>query len=293
MYSSPLTPSAIVESTAGRGASRLQLQFKRDPGGRTFIAKQYADYPYHVCKAHYLDEHPAGMATLYLQSCSGGFFENDRLSLCVSAGERAAVHLTSQASTIVHSARGAGKADHHGTILANSHALVEYLPDPIILFPGSRLTTYLDLQLAESASIIFCESFLLHDPSGSDGLPSLLDSCVNARLVDGTVIARDRMRIEGEGWHAQLPGALGRWRCHGLIMILTSSVASDILCRELRGAVSSIAEIYAGASLLPGDKGVCARFLSSGAVPIKKALTAAWEASRSLLCGSKPVPRRK
>jgi urease accessory protein len=293
MCSLPPTSEALLASAAAPRASRLELQFKPDLNGRTFIAKQYADYPFHVCKTHYLDERPAGMATLYLQSCSGGFFENDKLTLCVTAAERAAVHLTSQASTIVHSARGAGKADHHGTILANSHALVEYLPDPIILFPGSRLTTHLDLQFAEGASIIFCESFLLHDPSGSNAFPSLLDSCVNARLVDGTLIARDRMRIEGDAWHAQLPGALGRWRCHGFMMILTSSVASDILCRELRHAFSSIAGVYAGASLLPGNKGVCARILSGEAVPIKKALTGAWEASRRLLCGSKPVPRRK
>jgi urease accessory protein len=293
MYSSPLTPSAMGASTGARRASRIELRFKRDPGGRTFIAQQYADYPYHVCKSHYLDEHPAGMATLYLQSCSGGLFENDRLAFRVLAGERAAVHLTSQASTIVHSARGGGRADHHGIIVAEPHALVEYLPDPIILFPGSRLETRLDLHLSQGASLMVCESFLLHDPSGGSAKPSLLDSCVSAHLSDGTLIVRDRIRIEGEAWQAKLFGGLGSWNCHGSIIILTASISCDDLCREIRNSVAPIPDIYAGASSLSRDSGACARFLARGAVPLKNAMTAAWKASRRLLCGSEPGLRRK
>jgi len=293
MYSLLPTSDALLASTAAPRASRLELQFKREPNGRTFIAKQYADYPFHVCKTHYLDDRPAGMATLYLQSCSGGLFENDTLMLRVSAEKQTAVHLTSQASTIVHSARGSGKADHYASIHVETQALVEYMPDPIILFPDSRLVTRFDLNLEEGASIILCESFLLHDPSSTDGLPSLLDSCVNARLADGSLIARDRMRIEGDAWHANLPGARGRYTCHGFFMILTNVISSDILCRELRKVVSPIAELYSGASRLPRDSGVCARFLSNGTVPLRKAVTAAWEASRRLLCGIAPLPRRK
>ena len=51
--------------------------------------------PYHICKAQYLDEQPSGMATLYIQSCSGGLFEDDRLSFTIHAAEGTAVHLTS------------------------------------------------------------------------------------------------------------------------------------------------------------------------------------------------------
>jgi urease accessory protein len=274
-------------------ASVLDLTFKRDPGGRTFIARQYADYPYHVCKAHYLDERPAGMATLYLQSCSGGLFENDRLAFHLSAGESSAVHLTSQASTIVHSARGGGKAEQYGTIVAMPHSLVEYLPDPVILFPRSRLATQLDLHLSEHASVMLCESFLLHDPSGGGAVPELLDSRVSARFPDGTLIAGDRTRIEGEAWHAQLLGGLGQWKCYGFVLIITGAVPCARMCREIRDAVSTIAGIYAGTSCLSHDRGVNARFLGHGAVPLKQAMTAAWKASRRLLCGAEPGPRRK
>lgn len=288
--------STIINETALRAAeqaSLLELQFKADPAGRTFIARQYADYPYHICKAQYLDTSPSGMATLYLQSCAGGLFENDRLRFMVEAGVRTSVHLTSQASTIVHSARDAGTANQDGTIIAMPGSLVEYLPDPLILFPNSRLDTRLDLQLGAHASIIVCESFLLHDPFSNGGVPALLDSRLSVRLFDGTLITRDRMKIEGDTWHANQPGLFNAWKSYGVMLVLTSEVSCTTLCSEIRNAILLMGDVYAGASRLPAGCGVCVRFLSSGAVPLKEAMTAVWKAARKLLCGLEPFPRRK
>jgi urease accessory protein len=292
-YSSTISgeePSRAVEANR---ASLLELDFKAGPDGRTYIARQYADYPYHICKAQYLDASPAGMATLYLQSCSGGLFEGDHLSFTVRAGARTGVHLTSQASTIVHSARGGGKANLRGTIIAMPGSLVEYLPDPAILFPSSRLEARLDFQLGKGASVIVSDSFLLHDPSCKGGVPGLLDSTLNVTLADGTLIARDRMRIEGRAWHADRPGIFGQWKCYGIILIFTSEVSCSTLCSEIRDAISPMGDVYVGASMLSEARGVCARFLGRDAVPLREAMAAAWKAARKLLCGSQPVPRRK
>jgi urease accessory protein len=172
-------------------------------------------------------------------------------------------------------------------------ALVEYLPDPIILFPNSRLGSSLDVSLCQGASLVLGESFLLHDPSGNGALPSMLESCVSVRFSNGRLIARDRMRILGDDWCRVGRGALYKWNCHGFMMVVTAAVPSVNLCQEIRSALSPIAEIYAGASSLSKDRGVCVRFLAEGAVPLKNAMTAAWKASRRLLCGAEPRPRRK
>jgi urease accessory protein len=293
MYSSTINSEEASRAAEAERASLLELHFKASPDGRTFIARQYADYPYHVCKAQYLDDSPAGMATLYLQSCSGGLFEGDRLNFTVRAGARTGVHLTSQASTIVHSARGKGKAVQRGTIIAMPGSLVEYFPDPAILFPNSRLETRLDLQLEKGASVLVSESFLLHDPSCKGGVPAFLDSTLNATLSDGTLIARDRMRIEEHAWNADRAGVFGQWKCYGVILVLTSEVSCSKLCSEIRGAIASIGNVYAGASMLSGARGVCIRFLGHEAVPLKAAMTAAWKATRKLLSGSEPAVRRK
>jgi urease accessory protein len=293
MYSSAIASKEAIRAIEPQQASQLKLRFEKGPDGRSFLANQYANYPYHICRAQYFDATPAGMATLYLQSCSGGLFENDRLSFNIIAGAGTAAHITSQASTIVHSARGPGMASHRGTIIAFPGSFVEYLPEPTILFPDSRLEVRLDLQVAESASIMVCDSFLLHDPSGKGAVPALLDGSLNATLVDGTLIARDKMRIEGSTWEARQPGVFGEWKCQGIILVFTSLAPSNILCSEIRNAISAMDDLYAGVTTLSQGRGICARFLSGEAVALKAAMTAAWKATRKLLCGSEPAVRRK
>ena len=104
------------ETTASSG--RADITFGREPGGQTFVKRQFAAYPFHICRPHYFAGDPAGMVTLYLQSLSGGIYEHERLSLSVAAQPRTRVHLTSQASTIVHL----------GNIAARTRAVLEFDP---------------------------------------------------------------------------------------------------------------------------------------------------------------------
>ena len=101
------------------------------------------------------------------------------------------------------------------------------------------------------------------------------------------------MRIERETWHASQPGAFGEWKCQGTILVFTSLAPSNILCSEIRNAISAMDNLYAGVTTLSQARGICARFLSCGAVSLKAAMTAAWKAARKLLCGSEPAVRRK
>ena len=79
MFSSTADRSGAPARGGASAISRLELAFEAAPDGRTYIASQYADYPFHVCRPHYLDPELPGMASLYLQSCAGGLFENDNL----------------------------------------------------------------------------------------------------------------------------------------------------------------------------------------------------------------------
>ena len=78
------------EASAGRRRDRdgrIELRFARGPDGSTHVERQLASYPFHLCRALRLPGDPDGMATLYLQSCAGGLFEHDRLSVSIVAGE--------------------------------------------------------------------------------------------------------------------------------------------------------------------------------------------------------------
>ncbi len=111
--------------------TQLSLSFKQGPDGRTYLDRQLARYPLHICRAQYLDPESPELAALYTQSCSGGLFAGERLTQEVQFAEGAQAHLTTQASTIVHRTD-----DEHAsqkiTIDVGAGAFFEYLPDPLI-----------------------------------------------------------------------------------------------------------------------------------------------------------------
>ena len=285
--------TGTARTTAPAAGSRLELAFARGPDGRTFIASQYAEYPFHVCRPHFLDRQLPGLATLYLQSCAGGLFEDDKLTCDVIAGAGTAIHLTSGASTIVHSSRRGGQAEYATAIRAEKDAFAEYLPDPVILFPDARLAMHLDLTLDPSASLIISDAFIVHDPDGNGGVPVSVATTVCAKLADGTVLARDRLAVTGGDCRPGRPGVMGRWSCHGTLMVFTGQVPAAELCNGLRGVIGAIDGVYGGVSTLPNRAGVWARFLAGDAVSLRGAILSAWAESRRLLTGHEPAPRRK
>ncbi len=80
-----LTKVVSIDGEDARG--RLELAFARDPSGRTYLRRQFASYPYHVCRPLSFGGDPQGMATIYLQSSAGGIFRDDRLREHIVAEE--------------------------------------------------------------------------------------------------------------------------------------------------------------------------------------------------------------
>ena len=74
--------------------------------GKTFLARQLTPHPFHITRPFYFEEVPQGIASLYLQSSSGGLYGDDHLTLDIAVRKNAAAHVTTQASTVVHAARG-------------------------------------------------------------------------------------------------------------------------------------------------------------------------------------------
>jgi urease accessory protein len=92
-------------------------------GGRTALLHQHVPYPFHITRPFHL--HPASpeLATLYLQSASGGLYAGDDLSLALHVGQGAAAHVTTQSATIVH-------ACHARPARGCSHGRIGRLPRP-------------------------------------------------------------------------------------------------------------------------------------------------------------------
>ena len=104
-----------------------------------------------------------------MQSCSGGIYEDDRLDVTLTAAQGAEAYVSTQAATVVHS-MPSGSASQRVRIECEGGSYLEYLPDPQILFPGSRCRSEIAVRLSGNAVALVSDSFLTHDPAGRDDM---------------------------------------------------------------------------------------------------------------------------
>lgn len=283
----------VARSIAGarpvpRGAS-LDLGFVRC-GARTRIGRQFAAYPFHLTRSFDLDVAVPQLATVYLQSCSGGLYGGERLAAEIRVDTAAAAHVTSQAATIVHNARGSGTTQE--TMLAvEGGAFLAVTPDPLVLFPGARLATTTRLRMAQGAVALLTETIAEHRP-GDDRQP--FERYESATLVTddvGRLLVSDRMAINGVDFATAIGGGDRRWTTAGTALVLGAApdLPAAAAVVEAVGAASSVG----GVTALPNDAGFAVRMLAAQSGTIRDAFTRLFGLVVAHRFGAPPVPRRK
>ena len=290
----PDSSVAVQEAVAhplGHEEGRLELGFTVGADGVTRVARQFASYPFHLCRPFRFAGDPPGMATLYVQSCSGGIYGGDRLSVRITAPALAQLHVTTQAATIVRSMRSAG-ARQATELEAEPGSLVEYLPDPLILLPQARLETRLRIRADGGAQLITGEAFLLHDPLGL-GRPfaHLMSMLEVEERASGRLLFRDRLALRGKDWAARIPGITDDSVGTATLVMLSPDAAA--LVTRLRAAMDAVPGLWGGASLLQREAGVVCRFLARDGRALRAGLDAVWRVTRLHWTGTEPRTRRK
>ncbi len=299
LYSQVERGSLLVAGATGARApggrlahGRLDVEFRADADARTYVDRQYATHPFHICRPHYHDPDLPGLATLYTQSCSGGLYEDDRLDTRIVAHPGAEAHVTSQASTIVHS-MPAGSAVQSVRIEAFAGAYLEYLPDPQILFPNSRCSSTISADVCRGATVVLSDAFLLHDPNGADGVFATYFSEIVIRDETSRTLAIDRLRLTGRSLLDRHPGVTGAFAAQGTLVIAGQQELARDVITELRGINFNYGEAAIGFSLLPNVAGVIVRILAVDGATLRRAMHLNWCVMRLRLKGSVPPERRK
>jgi urease accessory protein len=291
----PVRDTVEPLSAAGRFGGRpaaMNLEFARAPDGLTHIASQYAAYPFHICRPFRYENDPAGMATVYMQSASGGLYEHERLETTLIADESAAAHVTSQASTIVHEMQG-GCAQQDVALRVEANAWLEYLPDPLILFPGARVESRVRLVLAEGAQAIVADSFLAHDSKAAGRMFDRINSEVRIETTNGKLLACDAFAVSGAEFREALALGGRGFATHGSMAMLSATAATDDALATIRAQLDFSDDCYGGASLLPNNAGIWARLVARDGAALKRTMTAVWASMRRSMTGIAPVARRK
>ena len=282
-----------ARSAPGLTRGRLQAVFARGPDGKSYLARQFASYPFHLCRAQYLDPDLPEMASLYIQTSAGGIYSGDRLNVEIRAEAGARAHVTTQASSIAYRMPD-GEARQRIHLSGGPGSLLEYQPDPTILFPEARLRSAITLEPTPGALIIAGDSFLPHDPGGT-GRP--FGFCAGeTRIVDpgGRLLSLDRFHIEGAAWAAGRAGVSGAHRMQGTLIAAGDAAAPETLLEALReGLAKAPPAVYGAASTLPNRCGAWARLLASDGADLSETMTQLWAALRATVTGYPPARRRK
>jgi urease accessory protein len=267
----------------------LDLTFRRS-GARTRLCEQTVRYPFHITRPFYFDTVAApGLATLYLQSASGGLYRGERLPVRIAASDGAEVCLTTQSSTVVHDARGVPTVATT-TIEAGDGAVVFHVPDPLILLPGAELQSSVRVRRQAGATVVVSEAFLCHDPAPSGRTFAAFSNEVRIESPEGVAEAIDRQVLAGGDLAAA--SRLGERVAAGGFMI-AGPLAADADPVAFRNRIGAVEGARIGVSRLPFETGLSVRIAADGGVALTRALDAVFVAAFHLIYGADPVRRRK
>ena len=284
---------ADVEDALGVGAAGklgvLDLELA-SRAGSTRVVRQYQRSPLYVYRPIYLDPVRPDMAFVFLQQQGDGFVQGDRYRVDVDCAPGTAVHLTTQAATKVFRARS-NFATQLVNLRVGAGAVLEYLPDPVIPFRGSRLYQRTCLTVAEDATVILGEILLPGRMArGEAHVYDLYWAETEARDPEGTLLFTDTLRLRpGEIDDPNSPGVLGGYAIQASLFVISSGMPPADLVTVLREALAGVPDILVGVTELPAGRGAAVRILGDPSRAVQAAMHTAWDRARTQLLGA-PAP---
>jgi urease accessory protein len=280
--------AARVDHFPSTRAVEAMLRFALG-GGRTVLTHQRAPYPLHLTRPFHLDAARPDLATVYLQSASGGLYRDDGIDLAIEVAQGAAAQVTTQACTIVHDTRGLG-ARHSTRIAVGRGAFAAVTPDPLVLFPGAAISTSTEITIHPEAHLIVTESLFHHDPAAQGRSFDRFAAAIVVRNPEGVVLMADRGAIDGAAFLGNA-SPLGRFRAAGT-MLLCGPRADRLDPFRAEAGLRAVGCI-AGATAAPNGAGVAIRLLAVDGGALSRGLDAAFALAFEAALGVPPARRRK
>lgn len=123
-------------------------------GDRTVATQQFHRGAMRVIRPHYLDD--SGQVYYTMVNPGGGYLGGDEYHLKFHLGQGASVLLTDQSAVKVYRTPGDFVLQETRVVLEDD-AVLEYVPDAVILYRESRFRSYFTVEMAPSASFLSAE----------------------------------------------------------------------------------------------------------------------------------------
>jgi len=133
------------------GELKLELGAKND---RTVVQDVFFQGAFKVMRPIYLDN--TGQLTYYLLNPGGGYLSGDTYFMDIQMNEDASAILTTQGATKVYKTPG-NYAYQYGRFSLQPGSLLEYIPDPLIIYRQGTYKQHHQFYLDESSSLIYTD----------------------------------------------------------------------------------------------------------------------------------------
>jgi urease accessory protein len=236
---------------------------------------------------------------VHLHNVSGGVLAGDRLALNVEIEAGASAQITTTGATRLYRHRaGAADSEQRAIFSIGDGAVLEYLPDPVIPYAGSRHSQRTEVRLGKEATLFWWEVL------------------APGRLAAGERFAFERLRVETmvkagvrqvlrENFllepHKRDPSATARMfeYSHTASLCAVQEGRPPVFWRALEDRLNLVAaerthhgQAVWGASTLASD-GVIVRGLSTSGCFIHETLIEFWRIARLAMLGTEATPPRK
>lgn len=131
------------------------------------------------------DAHPMDQLGVYMMDCSPGLMSGDHYEINVRLGEGARVFLTNQSFTKVHPSEAGHGSTQRQTLHLEADALLEYMPEPLMLYKDASLAAEMDVHLSPGSALIFS------------------DVCCPGRTQRGEIFQYSRYMNRMKVWHGK------------------------------------------------------------------------------------------
>ena len=169
-----------------------------------------------------------GLSAVFVNT-AGGIAGGDRFEIEITAGEESRIALTTAAAEKVYRAEGPA-AELEITLKAAAGSHLSWLPQETILFDGARLSRRIDVDLAESASLLLAEIMVFGR------------TAMGERMLHGELV--DRWRL---------------WRGDKLVFAETVRLDGNIGEKLGKVAVANGGVAVGTALMVPGDEALVER----------------------------------
>lgn len=287
----------IPAGTVGKDGV-LEARFAGGPSG-TRMLRDYSRVPFHHTGPLGHDR-CEGMASLCVQTPTGGVAQGDRHRLSIEAEDGALASVTGQGATKVHSMHA--NFAHLGVELtATDGSYLEYVPDPTILNQDSRCLQTIDVTVDADSTVVFTDILV---PDGlSDHEPFSFER-FHSRVTatsDGRRLLTDTVVLDPETQNPRTPGVFGEFGVVGTLYVISpaedAEALSDAVHERLESERSASerpsdgpeGDILAGTSTLVDDAGIAVRVLGDRSTDVTATIGEVWDALRRELLDA-PAP---